>query len=188
MFIAGCDYSIATPSICIYDTSKEFNSKNCFFFYLYNKKKWNQDFDNVYGCLIPEYKCPEERYFNNAKWAMSIFNRFQVNIVSLEAFSYGSTGSSIFQTAENAGVLKNQLWLNNIEIFYSSPSNNKKIWTGKGNAGKELMVQTFLDREGTYLYDLMGIKKIDEKPFQDMVDSYALVNTYIESQKNIQFS
>ncbi len=184
MIIAGCDYSMACPAICIFDTQKEFNSKNCYFFYLIDKKKWNQDFDNVFGCLVQPYNCPEERYYNNMQWAMSILKRFKVNVVSLEAFSYGSTGSSVFQTAENAGVFKSQLWLNNIDIFYSPPSNNKKIWSGKGNANKELMVQTFLDREGTYLYDLMGIKKLDEKPFQDMVDSYALVYTYLESIKN----
>ena len=53
----------------------------------------------------------------------------------------------------------------NIEI--RTPSNNKKLFTGKGNANKELMVSTFLQSH-------QDLSDITSKFLDDIADAYSL--------------
>ena len=65
--IAGVDYSLNSPAICISNGNTSY--KNCQFYYLTSKKKWEGKItNNITGHLHKEWTDPIERFNNFASW------------------------------------------------------------------------------------------------------------------------
>jgi hypothetical protein len=169
MKYVGIDYSITSPSICVCK-KKKLKFQSCQFYYLTSHKKLVGDFKNLHGTLHEDYLNYEERWDHISSWAMSVIP--DDSIVTLEGYSYGSTGSRLFQIAENCAMLKYKLWVRNIPFEVVAPSAIKKFATGKGNANKQLMYESFLGDSKVDLVDALGLKKESDKPITDIVDSY----------------
>lgn len=190
MKIAGIDYSISCPSICIYDTNKSFIYKNCDFYINQqnvSKKEQNRRdnlrLNNIFLSHRLDSSFDEERYFFLADWVLSILIINNVNIVAIENYALGAKGK-VFNIAEATGLLKHYLYLNNIKIFTYTPSFNKKTFSGKGNANKEYMISVFNEKNNINISEELGFKKdFTSSPISDIVDSYSLIETYIKESQ-----
>ena len=110
-----------------------------------------------------------------------------------EGFSFGSKGNSFIDLIEFNSMLRHALVMatspENIHVI--SPSDNKKIFSGKGNADKSLMLSAFLEKEhvsepGLKDYVSKNLSNLYvekdnsiKKPIDDIIDSYALVCSYV---------
>ena len=172
-YFAGIDWSMNSPGICVYDNTKELCFENCFFF-VYTKNKQQKRNKNIFFMNHIPYNSEYERFDNISEWAMAIIKKFKIYEVGIEGYSFGSKSSSLFNIAENCGVLKHKLWKNQTNIKQYAPSEIKKFFSGKGNANKEYMFNTLLTNESIDLIDMLGIKTY-ESPVSDIVDSYAIL-------------
>ena len=143
MIIAGIDYSMSCPAICVYDSENgKFSFSNTKNYFRSNLQRFEKfDEDNLSAENHGSWKTEEDRYDDIANWAMNIM-RPKVEKVYLEGYSYGSTGR-VFHIAENTAILKHLMWENRIEFEIIPPTVIKKFATGKGNANKELMYESF---------------------------------------------
>lgn len=112
--------------------------------------------------------------------------------VSLEGFSYGSTGNSFIDIVQYNSFLRSLLLdaygSSNISIF--QPSYVKKT-AGKGNANKHYMIKAFQDDvfndkdlRNTKLWKYVQGKDFSTKipkPLDDLVDSYFILNSQTTS-------
>lgn len=112
--------------------------------------------------------------------------------VSLEGFSYGSTGNSFIDIVQYNSFLRSLLLdaygSSNISIL--QPSHVKKT-AGKGNANKHYMIKAFQDDvfndkdlRNTKLWKYVQGKDFSTKipkPLDDLVDSYFILNSQTAS-------
>ena len=170
MIIAGIDYSLTSPAICVLN-GKKWKWENLTFHFLTDKPTKAKTFlDTIHGQRLSEWSADEERYCSIADWAREIV--LDCEEVSLEGYSYGSKGK-VFHIAENTGVLKYKLYQMSIPTGVVSPTHVKKLATGKGNANKQAMHDAFFAETGMNLKGLMTPdKKEISSPVTDIVDSY----------------
>lgn len=173
--IAGIDYSMTSPAICIYDDSKGKPDKsNLRFFFLNDKKKYDQTFGIIMGMKMPLYESQMERFDMVSDWAMTIIKRFEPTHTFIEGYSMGSKGR-VFHIAENGGILKHKLWTEGFEFSDNLPPTSvKKVFCGKGNAKKEEMHDAFVQDLGIDVASLLNSNAKDS-PVSDVVDAYAMV-------------
>lgn len=171
MIIAGIDYSLNGPSICVHNTKNRFSFESCSFYFLTDTKKYATTFlGNIHGDLFSEYEQDCERYNSLADWVMDIC--LGCNHIGLEGYAYNATGR-VFNIAENTGILKFKLWENRIPVEIIEPTKVKKLATGKGNADKESMVNSFYAETGMDLHTIITPNKsLVGSPVTDIVDSY----------------
>ena len=119
--------------------------------------------------------------------------------IAIEGFSYGSQSSSyidliMYQSVARA-VFVSTFGQDSLNIL--SPSENKKYFSGKGNADKKAMINAFINQYvkndyvlGSGLYRYMKQEYSDDwkdvKPFDDIIDSFALVTTIIMKMSGIK--
>mgnify|MGYP001257315094 FL=1 len=180
--IVGIDYSLNSPAICIADNSFDFNK--CSFHFLTSKKKHIGNFGkNIFGYEHKEYKTPIERFTNISTWALDIIHNHKKDTakVFIEGYSFGSKGQAVFQIAENCGILKYRLQMSPT-ILYDTivPSVVKKHASGKGNADKQLMYNSFLNHTGADLLKAFDMGKLNN-PVTDIVDSYYIAKVGYEN-------
>lgn len=179
MIIAGLDWSMTCPAICVYDTSKEFKFSNCQFFFYTNKAKYDVSVGNVHGFMMSDWDNEQERFDNISEWALTILKKYNIKQVCLEGYSMGSSAGRVFNIAENIGLLKWKMWKAGIEFITPAPTQVKKHFTGKGNAKKELMYESLTAAQtDVKIVDLLKCKSGDS-PVSDIVDSYAMVSFYL---------
>lgn len=171
MNFAGIDYSMSCPAITV-GPSKNF-SKCHTFFYSGVKKHQRKFKHDIYGLVTIPYSGEMERFDNVSEWAMAIFKRYNVQKVCLEGYAMGAKGK-VFNIAENTGILKYKMWKAGISFTTPSPMTVKKSFSGKGNAGKELMYNSFKEKTSVDLSTVID-SKIDGNPISDIVDSYAML-------------
>lgn len=173
MIIAGIDLSMTAPAICIQDTNDpdEFQYKK-FYVKSSGPKKHLGKYGNIQIDAPLEFSCPEERYLDNARWVMNILESNGVQEVVLEGYSMGSTKGLIFNIAENTAVLKQKLYLAGIPFTTPAPTQTKKAFTGKGNADKPTMCETFYERYKVRPHIIIGCGEA-KSPENDMVDANA---------------
>lgn len=176
MKLIGIDYSYTSPSICI--LGDDFQSS--LFYFANSNKKVCVKARNYEGFLIEkDWVDNVDRYERLALWAVEKIQQHWEpdSKIILEGYAFGARGGMLFNIAENAGLLKYHLkrsFGRHPEII--SPTAVKKHWTGKGNANKEAMVQTLLDKEGVDVVSWMQMNKL-ASPAHDVVDSYAIART-----------
>lgn len=165
MVVVGIDYSITSPGLCIAKKEK-FSFKACQFHYL-NKKDISAR--NIHHHEYPSYNLDIERYSLISDWVISQIGDLKDDcVVYLEGYAFSARGL-VFNIGENGGMLKYKLWYNGIPFFITPPSTIKKFATGKGNASKEMMYESFLKETKCDLWDKS--KKLNS-PATDIIDSY----------------
>jgi len=175
MPIAGIDYSLRGPSICIFngEPGDVFCFESCIFYYLTDIKKYAKTFlGNIHGSLLSTVEADMDRYDSISSWGVEKIMKHGCTEVGLEGYSYGSKGK-VFHIAENTGVLKYKLWQHYIPIDIVAPTTVKKEATGRGNADKAGMHKFFLIETGQDLKrKITPLKKGITSPISDIVDSY----------------
>ena len=180
--IVGIDYSLNSPAICIAGDNFDFNK--CSFHFLTSKKKHIGKFGkNIFGYEIKDYKTPIERFTNISTWALDIIHKHKNDTakVFIEGYSFGSKGQAVFQIAENCGILKYRLQMSP-SILYDTivPSVVKKHASGKGNADKQLMYDSFKEHTKQDLLKMFDMGKLNN-PVTDIIDSYYIAKVGYEN-------
>ena len=180
--IVGIDYSLNSPAICIAGNNFDFNE--CSFHFLTNKKKHIGKFGkNIFGYEHKEYNNPIIRFSNISMWALDIIHKHKKDTaqVFIEGYSFGSKGQAVFQIAENCGILKYRLLLSPFILYETIvPSVIKKYASGKGNADKQLMYDSFKKETNINLMNLFEQEKLNN-PVTDIVDSYYIAKVGYEN-------
>lgn len=173
MIIAGIDYSMTSPSICVHEGT-EWSIDRCTLYYLVKKDKHMVVTDHIKGSIYPEYTVDPERYDNLSKWSINILQKHEVTDVYLESYAFGATGR-VFQIAENTGSLKYRMWKEGFKYDVVPPTVIKKFATGKGNANKEKLWESFKEETNVNLFNILGQEEGKAwNPVSDMVDAYYL--------------
>lgn len=164
----------------MYDTDKSFEFSNCQFFALAQRKKHLLvSHPNI--TIIPnDNPVGFPRFNRNCDFVDSIMQKYKPSIVAIEGYSYGSNNSSLFETVENCGIMKNTLYNKyGIEVVAYPPTVIKKVATHSGKSKKTDMYAAWLRDTGV---DLAGIftSKPDSNPISDIVDSYYVTMTWLQ--------
>jgi hypothetical protein len=176
-YIVGIDYSLTSPAITeYYGTEWNYNSGNiCHSCLASTERQWSRwtSIPNIEVKKYPEYRTDIARYNALADW--TIWNGIikldrRPTMVYIEDYAYAATGR-VFNIAENMAILKDKLTNNGIRYTMIAPTAIKKFATGKGNANKELMYESFLSDTGRDLETELEVKR-DKNPVSDIVDSY----------------
>ena len=186
--IAGIDYSLTSPAICIY-TEKEndrfFDFDRCMLYYLSNNERQQQlaarsGIGNIRAEPYPKWNTQEERYDALSSWVILLIKG--CSEIYLEGYAYGVTSNraSIY---ENTSILKHKMWKQKLTFTNYPPTTIKKFATGKGNANKEQMYEAFVN-------DLLTPTDLKEQltpkankvisPISDIVDSYFIAKCGVE--------
>ena len=183
--IVGIDYSLNSPAICIAGDDFDFNK--CSFHFLTSKKKHIGKFGkNIFGYEIKDYNTPIERFSNISTWALDIIHKHKSNTakVFIEGYSFGSKGQAVFQIAENCGILKYRLQMSPSMLYETIvPSVVKKYASGKGNADKQLMYDSFTKHTGVDLMKMFDMNKLNN-PVTDIIDSYYIAKVGNENSNS----
>lgn len=173
MIIAGIDYSLCGPAVCLFKPSAtgRFCHQDCSFFFLTNNKKQSEiRYTNIFGERLNDWDSDEHRYETIADWAIDIV--MGCTHIALEGYAFGASGR-VFQIAENTGVLKYKLYQLGIPVTVMPPTEVKKYATGKGNADKNAMYTAWINETGVSLKSMLTPNKSDSvSPVSDIVDAY----------------
>lgn len=176
--LAGIDYSLTSPAICVYDTEKgDFSYKSVEMYFRSNLARFDTFSEGrLHGSNHGPWECEIDRYDDISTWALSVLNRHQVTQVFLEGYSFGSTGR-VFNIAENTGLLKHKLWKDLIHCEVLAPTTVKKFATGSGRASKEDMYNQFvIENEESHLKDVLSPRSDNIiSPLNDVVDAYYIL-------------
>jgi len=177
--IAGIDYSLTSPAICVWkstDDDEFFNFDDCDLYYLEKPRRRRSTppgILNLHADPYPEWETEEERHELLSKWTMSIITGCEVFI---EGYAFATSGTShVRSIAENTGLLKHKMYKVKQSFTSVPPTVIKKYATGKGNANKEVMYEAFVDEllTPTDLKERLTPKATKVKnPVSDLVDSY----------------
>ena len=178
--LAGIDYSLTSPAICVWketDDNRQFNFNMCDVYYLETTQRLKlaarHEILNLHAEVYPEWETEEQRHDLLSDWAMSIISGCEVFI---EGYAFATSGKShVRSVAENSGLLKHKMYKIGQTFTSVPPSVIKKYATGKGNANKDLMYNTF-SKECVAPVDLHKTLKPKStklsNPTTDIVDSY----------------
>lgn len=177
--LAGVDFSITCPSICIHSSEKDnddFSLSNCQILFLTGIKKYAQNF---YGNRIQGYYFDKDDFKNDimrydciAEILVDFIDQAQCKEVGLEGYAFAAKGK-VFNIGEATGLFKHHLWKSEKILSIYEPNVIKKFATGKGNANKEAMYAAFLSETGVNLKDQLRYESTKfESPLSDIVDSY----------------
>ena len=174
--IAGIDYSLTSPCICICEIqNEEFDFKNCrFYFFAQTKHQLKISHTNLYPhSLIKTYTSDAERYNKLSNWVIDVLAiNGKPRPVYLEDYAYAATGK-VFHIGENTGHLKYKFWQYNVKYQIFAPTSIKKTATGKGNSSKQDMYDSFVEQTGfDFRLDLAPNSTEIGNPVSDIVDSY----------------
>jgi hypothetical protein len=168
----GIDYSMTSPAICIH-SGDTWSIHNCKFFYLVKQKKYLIESGNLFGSLYPDYLTTQQRFSNLSEWVLSNISNLETPNIMIEGYSYGSVSSRLFEIGENTGLLKHSLWKQQKSFNVLAPTAIKKYATGKGNANKEKMWESFFQETQLDLFKHFGMEYGKHwNPISDIVDSY----------------
>jgi hypothetical protein len=168
LIIAGIDYSMTSPSICIH-TGDAWSFDNCEFFFRNDNKRL---------CSAPRfthsgiefYGSNEQRFVQSAEWARKVLKPYKIDLLVLEGYAMGAKGL-VFNIAENTGALKRVFWEEGIKFITPAPTVVKKFATGKGNANKDSMEVSFHAETGFLIRPHIN-QKSGSNPSSDIIDSY----------------
>lgn len=171
MIVAGLDYSMTSPAICLYDDANgDMTFNNCTSYYLTQMKKYDIIHNNIVGKYF-EYTNDMTRYDTISSFFLDRLMENGVTKVFIEGYSMGSRGR-VFNIAENTGILKYKLWNFGIEFETVPPTVIKKFATGKGNADKEKMQVAFVAENKIDIKFDLGMTEKQWNPSSDIIDAY----------------
>ena len=178
--IAGVDYSLTSPAICVWksdDDNGPFGFDSCDLYYLESSKQQSRTTEhgilNLHSDPYPEWNTEEERHDLLSDWAIAIISGCETFI---EGYAYATVGKShVRSVAENMGLLKHKLYKQHQSFTSIPPTVIKKYATGKGNANKDLMYESFTAELLTppdLQKSLQPKSKKLSNPVTDLVDAY----------------
>jgi len=179
--IAGIDYSLTSPAICVYkeEDGGYFDFDRCMLYYLSNNKRQQQlasgcGLSNLIAEPYPEWETEEERHDALSSWVISLIQ--ECSEVFIEGYAFATSAQAgVRSIAENTGLLKHKMWKRKMVFKAYPPTVIKKFATGKGNANKEQMYEAFVDEllTPTDLKERLTPKaKKVINPISDIVDAY----------------
>jgi crossover junction endodeoxyribonuclease RuvC len=171
MRTVGIDYSLSSPCVCIHEGVGKFNISNCSFYYLTSTKKYEGVNGIINGQLHIDYTSDEQRYDQITAWVLTLLR--ENDSICIEGYSMASTGR-VFNIAENAGLLKHYLWKQDYKFSVVPPTVIKKFATGKGNANKEKLQESFIEETGVNIKYILNMTEKQWNPSSDIIDSYYL--------------
>ena len=183
---AGIDYSLTSPAMTSYSQETNIYKIHCFHkmkeqqankqqqLYLLEKNNIQ-----IYCHKLPNFNNNYEKMIYFTDLFLYYIKESGVNHIAIEDYSFGSFGK-VFSIAENTGYLKLNLWKQyNKEPLLISPKSIKKFATGRGNASKLEMIESFEQSTNINIYELLQINK-DKSPIKapitDISDSYFICN------------
>ena len=181
--IAGVDYSLTSPAICVWRAENNdgfFDFDSCALYYLERvQQRKSAGASSTHGLLnlhpedYPEWETEEQRHDLLTDWSMSILQGCEVFI---EGYAFATSGKSYVRSvAENTGLLKHKMYKAKQTFTSVPPSVIKKYATDKGNANKELMYEAFTAELLTppdLQKRLRPKSKKLSNPVTDIVDAY----------------
>lgn len=179
MILCGIDYSLTSPSVCVHE-GDEWNPENCKFYFFKKKAEWGKQFR---GRDYPDWTVDMQRYQNLTSWVMGIVQDHKVDKAFIEDYAFGATGR-VFHIAENTGLMKYGLYVSKIPYDTYAPGAIKKFATGKGNAKKAQMMESFVAETGIKIFDILKVKEGSETPASDIVDAYFICKMGFDNEKN----
>ena len=184
--VAGIDYSLTSPALCVCLDDENIHYDNCMFYFLTDKKKFEGKYQNIVGTLHQEYFTQQQRYSNIADWIMLyVLHMFPVAKVYIEGYSMGSKGR-VFHIAENTAILKDRFWQRGIAFDSIAPTAIKKIATGKGNSSKEQMQEAFIEETGKDLKKFLDQSEKSWNPSGDIIDAYYICKAGVQLENDHQ--
>ena len=180
MKIAGIDYSLTSPAICVWketDDNRQFNFNMCTIHYLETAQRLRRATEheilNLCPEVYPEWDTEEQRHDLLSEWAMKCVKGCYVFI---EGYAFATSGKShVRSVAENSGLLKHKMYKAKQSFISIPPTVIKKFATDKGNANKEVMHEFFIKEidTPTNLKTILRPKSTKlTSPITDIVDSY----------------
>jgi len=173
MVIAGIDYSLCGPAICLFraNATGVFSYSGCSFYFLTDNKRQSEIRTlNIFGERLSDWDSDQHRYETIADWALDIV--MGCTHVAIEGYAYSASGR-VFNIAENTGILKYKLYQLGIPVTVIPPTEVKKYATTKGNADKNSMYSAWTHETGVDLKTLLTPKRQEcVSPVSDIVDSY----------------
>jgi Holliday junction resolvasome RuvABC endonuclease subunit len=194
MRIVGIDYSITSPAICLFD-GKRWALGNCQFHFMTDKKTLHETFK--YKTTVDMTGVPSipvmENYTDNllrferiCDWAYGLIKDFNPEFVAIEGYSMGSAIGRAFDIAENTALLKYKFHQNGNPYLVYPPTVIKKYATGKGNASKIAMRDSFIEETGVNLNDVLGLKtQKPTNPVSDIIDAYYIAKLLYEDRDQL---
>jgi hypothetical protein len=180
MKIAGIDYSLTSPAICVYEYDVEEEKKEFFSFrecksycLTNNKRQLASNIPNIIIEPYPTYSTEQERQDHLSNWSLDILAA--CSAIYIEGYAYGASDRSTRPIAENMGLLKHKLWKGRLPFTAIPPTVIKKFATSKGNSSKDDMHNAFVKELFTpsNLQELLTPKaKRIINPISDLVDAY----------------
>ena len=172
--LVGLDYSMSGPAITV--CNGEFHIDNCHILYMTDTKRYQGSFCNgkVTGVPFDEWSTNEDRFDMISNFFIGILTYFDPSDISMmiEDYAMGAKGR-VFHIGENTGVMKNKLFLSDIDFKVIAPTKVKKLASGKGNADKNMMYDCFVNETGLDLRKELCYTKTEiSSPIGDIVDSY----------------
>ena len=207
MIKIGIDFSINSPSMMYCKDDEEYHFVS---FFNDEGKDWKNSkaktfryhnllFENNVVEMIPytrltiskDYRQEQKDKMADAmKLALLVINKIKSIVsededvkIGLEGFSFGSKGASYIDLIMYNCFLRYKI----VETFgpdslvIVSPSEGKKLFSGKGNANKEKMIESFISNfigdekiENTELWKFCSSNELDYnniKPIDDLIDS-----------------
>jgi len=179
LIVAGIDYSITSPSMCVFE-GEQWSIDCCSFYVSTTDNKWglikwdmfasNKDFVYWHKNLDSSY-LNAHRFDNLASYYNDVVKYRGIEHLAMEDYAFAAKGL-VFNIAECTGLLKQHFWMANIEFSLYKPTEVKKFATGKGNANKEKMVEAFVEDSGFDIFCFFGTDSIKGNPITDIADSY----------------
>lgn len=170
----GIDLSITSPSICAIDENGNLQKV---LFLTSKKKHFAIEHKNIEVKEYPLYEDEQDRFDKITDILINFIKKYGNGLrdkVVLEGYSYHSQSSRTYQIAENAGLLKHKMKKEKIDFEVVPPTTIKKFWTTKGNADKDKMMESYIEKKLPIdFFTLFGISK-NVSPVSDMVDSIAM--------------
>lgn len=168
--ILGIDFSLTSPAYTLLTD----NQVTCFCV-----SSVKQQIDKVVSPTMRITIYPIEKHFHTPYQRMEYLAEItgqyaeQADYVCMEDYSFGSVGM-VFSIAEITGFVKYRLWKMGKAPYLVAPTQIKKWATGKGNASKETMITSFIQKTGINLVDILPLNKQKpySSPISDIVDSY----------------
>lgn len=170
MTTIGIDFSLISPSVCIYNPDSGYRFISFFDDYGKDWRKskskkfhYHQELCEIMD-LIPytrtidktDYRTEQSSKMKSAKQIAELIVNTLKNIVTdtdvkigIEGFSYGSISSSTLDLALYNSFLRIKLLetFGDESITVIAPSEGKKTLFGKGNAVKEQMIESFIENK-----------------------------------------
>lgn len=171
MNIAGLDWSMTSPAICVADAGSSFRYQDCKI-HFFSKKADNTTQLFPYD-PITNWDSQEERFHWYANWALDVLWQYDVKSVAIEGYAFGSTSGLVFNIGESTGTLKQILWKKGISFETVPPTVVKKFATTKGNANKDLLRMEFEKQTGyKKLKEVLHETEKQHNPSSDIIDAF----------------